>query len=65
LAEIFFQIRFQTQHKIFKPCLPTCKLFNFRDATLGETIDEVENLLKHQRDFEGTVVAQENKLEVD
>jgi len=34
-----------------------------RDATLGETIDEVENLLKHQRDFEGTVVAQENKLE--
>jgi len=34
-----------------------------RDATLGETIDEVEQLLKLQRDFEGTVVAQENKLE--
>ena len=36
----------------------------FRDATLGESIDEVEKLLKLQRDFEGTVVAQENKLEV-
>jgi len=34
-----------------------------RDATLGESIDEVEQLLKLQRDFEGTVVAQENKLE--
>ena len=36
----------------------------FRDATLGESIDEVEKLLKLQRDFEGTVVAQENKIEV-
>jgi len=34
------------------------------DSNIGQTIDEVEELLKKQRDFEGTILAQEEKLDL-
>ena len=34
-----------------------------RDANLGGTIEEVEELLRRQQDFEGSILAQESKLE--
>ena len=35
-----------------------------KDSNIGSTIEEVEELLKKQRDFEGTILAQEEKLEL-